>query len=418
LSAGNPPVLVSASLDCTVKVWNLEAWSLLKTIEGHTADVTSVRIFPLGGGDLALVSSSSDASTRIVYEFLETAPQYDVVMQLFEFDLNGTNTHVVFDTDSAFPRIAQLARKEGEEQFFGTYHFLFGEALRKGRPDFLEEFLHKSYLGLLKSNQPESVAASPVGGRVSVKPTGRGTVRVITKGAVGQVVSAKQAAHVLKTGKSTHSLRGSKGDLTPSPRATSKRVFPSSPGLTPEYLGSFSADEKDHSRSDGGKTILANVANIAGAGGAVMGAGGAVIGAGGAVMGEVGGMLQSALLLKKHEHSHGMVEEERQYGSLLHQALERRDTRAVRCIVDCWCRFFTENRSDLIYDEHFGRISMPDMIFLADVAALDFQKLICCIRLVPTKNNFIAPGKSHHLSLPLRMVVACTVVATPSAEQH
>eukprot|EP01032_Pedospumella_encystans_P018261 gene18261-20794_t len=137
---GIPPVLVSGSLDCTVKVWNLETMKLHKTLEGHTSDVTAVRVFNLGGSDLAAVSASSDSTARIVFDFMESAPQLDLVMQLFRFDCNGTNIHVISDSTSAFPRISALAAREGPEQFFGTYYVLFGEALRLNRPDFLEEF--------------------------------------------------------------------------------------------------------------------------------------------------------------------------------------------------------------------------------------------------------------------------------------
>lgn len=383
-------MLVSASLDCTVKVWNLESWSLLKTIEGHTADVTAVRVFPLGGGDLALVSASSDATTRVVYEFLETAPQYDVVVQLFEFDLNGTNTHVVFDTDSAFPRIAQLARQEGEEPFFGTYYFLFGEALRRGRPDFLEEFLHKSYLGLLKSNQLESSGATAKSaiGKTSAKPT---AVQATKPGNQGAEKSVRSAVPTAKTGSTDAAF------------SSAAVTHPSSPSM-----GSGSADDKDslnhgtskglpHTRSLAG--LPKNLANLNIPGGV-------------AVMGEVGGMLQSALLKKGRDHGYGA--DEQTQGSLLRQALERRDTRAVRCIVDCWCRFFTENRSDLIYDESFGRLSMSDMILLSEVAALDFQKLICTIPLIPAKNNTIPPGTYYLYENEIEKAI--TLGMTPKAD--
>jgi hypothetical protein len=280
--------------------------ALLKTIEGHTADVSAVRIFPLAGGDLALVSASSDSTARVVYEFTETAPQHDLVMQLFQFDVDGTNTHVVFDSHSAFPRIAQLAEREGPEQFFGTYHFLFGEALRRGRPDFLEEFLQCSQLGLLKSNKEVFTPKAP----------------------------------------------------SPKARMSSK--------------SSRIGFDKD-------------------------------------VMEEVGGMLTHALHLSQGEHS------AQTYGSggLLRQALERRDFRAVRCIIDCWCRFFADHDSELIHDDELGRISMGDMILLSEISSPDFQKLICSITLVPTKDNFIAPGSYYLYENELQKATMLGMVPHP-----
>ena len=150
---GQYPIMVSGSLDFTVKVWNLSTLKLTKTIEGHTADVSAVRVFNLGGSDLALISSSLDTTVRVVFDFMEATPQQDVIMELFQFDVNGTNIHVTADSESSFPRIAELSKKENTEQFFTTYSFLFPEALRRGRADFLEEFLPHSVGGLLKSNR-------------------------------------------------------------------------------------------------------------------------------------------------------------------------------------------------------------------------------------------------------------------------
>jgi len=241
---GIPPVLVSGSLDCTVKVWNLETMKLNKTMEGHTSDVTVVRVFNLGGSDLALVSTSLDTTARVVFDFMEAAPQLDVVMQLFQFDANGTNIHVMVDANSDFPRIAALSKKEGPEQFFGTYFALFGAALRQGRCEFLEEFLPQSNLGLVRSNK----------GKTS---------------------------------------------------------------------------DKDEMEAD--------------------------------------------------------------FDGLLKQALDRGDTRAVRIIIDCWCKFYSEATSDLIHDED-AHISMADLIQLSEQAPAEFVRLICSIKLVPVPGNVPPAG--------------------------
>jgi WD40 repeat protein len=250
-SEGMPAVLVSGSLDCTVKVWNLGRMKVTKTMEGHTAEITVVRVFTLGGSDLALVSSSTDATVRVVYDFMEAAPQYDVVKQHFQFDMNGTNSHVTINSNSAFPRIYELSRREGPEAFFGTYSSLFADALQNNRADFLEEFLPQSKAGLLKSNKDSSLA-----------------------------------------------------------------------------------------------------------GGANGGGGG---------------------------------------GGLLRQALLKADKAAVHTIVDCWCAFYNSDLSkdlvaaELIHDAELARISMPDMLLLAELAPSEFARLICSIKLIQVAGNAIPP---------------------------
>eukprot|EP01032_Pedospumella_encystans_P017121 gene17121-19520_t len=273
---GIPPVLVSGSLDCTVKVWNLETMKLHKTLEGHTSDVTAVRVFNLGGSDLAMVSASLDTTVRVEFDFMEAAPQLDIVLQLFNFDANGTNIHVIVDANTSFPRIAALAKKEGPEQFFGTYFALFGAALRQGRCDFLEEFLPQSNLGLVRSNKGKA--------------------------------------------------------------------------------------------SDG-------------------------------------------------------MEMEADYYGLLKQALDRSDTKAVRIIVDCWCKFYSDASSDLIHDED-ARINLDDLIQLSEEAPAEFTRLICSIKLIPVKDSqpppeahFLFEQDSDHSIRMGRMPSKETIKATPQAAE-
>ncbi|KAJ1416212.1 hypothetical protein B484DRAFT_156260 [Ochromonadaceae sp. CCMP2298] len=82
-----------------------------------------------------------------------TIPNVDVVEQMFTFDKDGKNSHLLdSDSKTLWPRISKMARQEGPEQFFGQYYSLFGKALRRGRADFLQEFLPTTAIGLLKSN--------------------------------------------------------------------------------------------------------------------------------------------------------------------------------------------------------------------------------------------------------------------------
>ena len=147
------PVLVSGSLDTTMRVWDVRRLQYKSTIEGHTDDVMAVKVFRAGDNDPALASGSSDSTVRVLYDFLGSVPNYDVVMQQFKFDLEGVNSHIQMDNPNGdWPRIAQLVKREGANSFFGLYYCLFGMALRASRPDFIATFLPLTTLGLLKSN--------------------------------------------------------------------------------------------------------------------------------------------------------------------------------------------------------------------------------------------------------------------------
>ena len=146
------PVLVSASLDTTVRVWNLKEMKFQRTIEGHKDDVMAVKIFKSGAFDPALATGSVDCTVRVLFDFLGSVANVDFVMQEFKFDMEGTNSHILVDSSSKWPRIAHKVRTEGADVFFKSYYRLFGQALRAGRSDFLVEFLPLTRLGLLKSN--------------------------------------------------------------------------------------------------------------------------------------------------------------------------------------------------------------------------------------------------------------------------
>ena len=125
--------------------------SLTKIIEGHTEDINTVHIANIYESYLTLVTSSSDNTIRIQYNFIDITPNYNEVIQYFLYDIYNYNTHIHFNIISKFPRIALLAQQYGTEQFFNTYSFLFIEALKHSKVEFLEEFLSLSYSGLLKA---------------------------------------------------------------------------------------------------------------------------------------------------------------------------------------------------------------------------------------------------------------------------
>ena len=216
-------------------------------MEGHKSDITCLRVFSPGGSDTSVASASTDATVRVMFNFLGNLANVDVVGQLFKFDLEGKNNHILHSTaDSAWPRIAQMAAREGPDRFFGLYYQLFGKALRENRADFLAEFLPQSQIGLLKSNNE------------------------------------------------------------------------------------LEDDDPDNDR-----------------------------------------------------------------GSLLCQAIRLMDSVAVKVIVDCWICFLNTPPSDdnmSIYDQHFGQLSMSDMLMLAEVFPKDFERLVCHVRMIPTKNNGLEDG--------------------------
>ncbi|KAJ1398785.1 hypothetical protein B484DRAFT_252704, partial [Ochromonadaceae sp. CCMP2298] len=69
---------------------------------------------------------------------------------------NAHNVHISAAT--RWPRISELAHREGVETFLSQYCHLFGLALAAGRPDFLQEFLSLSPAALVKSNSLEGCA--------------------------------------------------------------------------------------------------------------------------------------------------------------------------------------------------------------------------------------------------------------------
>jgi len=146
------PILVSGSWDLTINVWSLKKRRIIKTFEGHEREITAVAVC-ITDGDAALLSSSSDSTVRMEYDFLGKCPKLDAIERAFRFDLLGLNKQI-FQISNRWPRVTKFVDQMGPEQFFSYFHPLFGTALHEDRADFLVKFLPKTRKGLVASNQP------------------------------------------------------------------------------------------------------------------------------------------------------------------------------------------------------------------------------------------------------------------------
>ena len=160
-------------------MWDLSEVKLKTTIEGHSAEVMSIKIFS-AGGDAALASASQDCTVRVLYDFLGAVPKDDVIKQLFDYDILGVNAHInnsktgpggaeMSSAQLGWPRISEVVQKSGADQFFSFQHHLFREALVAQRSDFLTEFLPLTKTGLVKSNFGEVEPIAPEGGEQGKK---------------------------------------------------------------------------------------------------------------------------------------------------------------------------------------------------------------------------------------------------------
>ena len=158
------PVLASGSWDQTIRVWNLNTMKFVRLIEGHRAEITAVQMFHAGRTDAAIASVSTDQSLRVMFDFLGGIPRKDFVRELFLLDCNSAAVQIkvkktVF-VDKRWPRIDALVDNIGPEQFFSSFHFLFGLAIDTNQGDFIAEYLPQCREPLLKTNVPYSYASA------------------------------------------------------------------------------------------------------------------------------------------------------------------------------------------------------------------------------------------------------------------
>lgn len=73
-------------------------------------------------------------------------------------------------------------------------------------------------------------------------------------------------------------------------------------------------------------------------------------------------------------------------GSLLAHAMHVKDRVAVHCIVGCWLTFFTTDpiggEMDLVYDSH-SRFRLDELLVLADNFPREFERFICGLKVIP-----------------------------------
>jgi WD40 repeat protein len=87
-------------------------------------------------------------------------------------------------------------------------------------------------------------------------------------------------------------------------------------------------------------------------------------------------------------------------GSLLNLAISVNEVLSVNVIVTCWIRFLTATPSeehDLFYNQ-WARISMEDMILLAEQFPKEFERIVCAIDLQPISAAVTVEPGTHYLS--------------------
>ena len=132
--------LVSGSLDKSVIIWNLNNFTFVHHMEGHSQEVSSVCLFSTDFTDPSIASSSTDV--RIRYDFKNESPNLDYVEECFQFDLIEFNS--MLHDYKKWPRISKLVEQNGAAYFLGRYNDLFRKAVQESRSDFLAQFLPMS----------------------------------------------------------------------------------------------------------------------------------------------------------------------------------------------------------------------------------------------------------------------------------
>ena len=148
------PVLVSGSWDTTIRVYNLNTFEHMKTIEGQTGEITAIAATSYDGNEPIIASASSDGTVHIYFDFLSSSANKDVVRIAFEFDVRTAKPDQTLD--EKWPRISALILSIGPKPFFIRHHDLFFKAVEQDETDFLTKFLHTSEANMIKTNQSPS----------------------------------------------------------------------------------------------------------------------------------------------------------------------------------------------------------------------------------------------------------------------
>jgi len=104
---------------------------------------------------------------------------------------------------------------------------------------------------------------------------------------------------------------------------------------------------------------------------------------------------RTALVKTNNKYSFSTLEEGNLEGSLLAHAMNMHDLPAVHCIVTCWIKFLntepTVGSTDLLYDP-YCHLELSELLELADSYPREFERLICNINLMPVHQDLLPNG--------------------------
>lgn len=161
------------------RVYSLNTFKHMKTIEGQTSEITAIAATSYGGkwaktcfftclfllfllqssaflsscagNEPIIASASSDGTVNIYFDFLSSAANKDVVRIAFDFDMRSAKPdHSIAE---CWPRISNLVEQLGPKSFFVQHYELFFKSIHLDQADFIVKFLHLSHAVLLKTNQ-------------------------------------------------------------------------------------------------------------------------------------------------------------------------------------------------------------------------------------------------------------------------
>ena len=328
--------------------------SLTKIIEGHTEDINTVHIANIYESYLTLITSSSDNTIRIQYNFIDITPNYNEVIQYFLYDIYNYNTHIHFNIISKFPRIALLAQQYGTEQFFNTYSFLFIEALKHSKVEFLEEFLSLSYSGLLKAIKGnEGLNSNCVYNNnnysnINSSSNNNNYIELINN---NQKFKKESNLYYNNNNNNNNTTTTNNNNNTSNNNDTIDIEENSSDYFNINRISTHIGDK-----------IINNITD----------------------------------LLKKERIQDTNITTT----SILKYVLLTNDYKGINIIINNYCLLYNkiqynQNIITLLQDTELSYIDTTDLLLLAEIAPLDFQKLICSIQLIPVPDNTIPVGCNY-----------------------
>jgi WD40 repeat protein len=169
-TTGHGPIIATGSWDKTVRIWSLRSMQCIRVVEGHSQEITAVRMYYPAGGDPALATVSGDCQLRVLNDCLGGVPKVDFVTEQFYLDLKTKDKpRTRLNEIINWPRINMLVEDAGAEAFFSQFYTLFCLAVKLGASEFVIEYFPQCTLALLKTNVPFEATYQVTGDEGEVK---------------------------------------------------------------------------------------------------------------------------------------------------------------------------------------------------------------------------------------------------------